>query len=66
MIYLDQRDISRGSTAAFFERLSGHFEIIPMLLQIEFGHITVKDIQWDYDTLVRSINIVFYLLHFCD
>ena len=34
---------SCGSTTAIFERLSGHFKSIPVLLPIELGHITMKD-----------------------
>ena len=34
---------SCGSTTAIFERLSGQFETIPVLLPIELGHITMKD-----------------------
>ena len=35
--------MSCGSTTAIFERLSGHFKSIPVLLLIDFGHITMKD-----------------------
>ena len=34
---------SCGSSTAIFERLSGHFKSIPVLLPIELGHITMKD-----------------------
>ena len=35
---------SCGSTTAIFERLSGQFETIPVLLLIELGLITMKDL----------------------
>ena len=34
---------SCGSTTAIFERLSGQFKSIPVLLPIELGHIVMKD-----------------------
>ena len=34
---------SCGSTTAIFERLSGQFNSIPVLLSIELGHIVMKD-----------------------
>ena len=42
---------SCGSTTAIFERLSGQFETIPVLLPIELGHITMKDFEYP-----KSIN----------
>ena len=36
---------SCGSTTAIFERLSGQFETIPVLLPIELGHIIMKDLS---------------------
>ena len=33
---------SCGSTTAIFESLSGYFKLIPVLLPIKLGHITVE------------------------